>query len=74
MRSGHKTAFLCTETTMYRYIEDLGTPKKWFIANADEIMRIYSEAHQISKEDLFLGQLIDPSTDAFYSDPASFRV
>lgn len=48
---------------MYRYIDDLGTPKKWFIANVDDIMKIYGEAHQIAKEDLFLGQLIPPSLD-----------
>lgn len=51
---------------MYKYIDDLGTPKKWFVSNVDEIMRIYGEANQISKEDLFLGQLIILSRSTSY--------
>src|ERR1700675_2267200 len=55
LRSGHRTAYLCTETTMYRYTESLDTPKKWFKANIDEIMHIYGPHHPIQKEDIFLG-------------------
>lgn len=46
-----------TEATNYRYIEDLGTPKKWFKANADQILALYGAEHRISKEDLYLGEL-----------------
>ena len=55
LRAGHKTAFLCTESTMYKYMEDLAAPKQWFKANVNEIMDRYAEEHQITKEDLFLG-------------------
>ena len=40
---------------MYKYIEDLSTPKKWFGANVDEILRSYADDHSVTKEDLFLG-------------------
>ena len=40
---------------MYDYIEDLSAPKRWFQANADEILRLYAEAHPIAKQDLLLG-------------------
>ena len=40
---------------MYRYIEDLATPKKWFKANVDNILALYGAEHRISKEDLYLG-------------------
>jgi hypothetical protein len=46
---------MCTETTMYRYIENLDAPKKWFKSNADAIMQQYGTLHQIQKEDLYLG-------------------
>jgi hypothetical protein len=36
-------------------MEDLAAPKQWFKANVNEIMDRYSEEHQITKEDLFLG-------------------
>ncbi|TBU21950.1 hypothetical protein BD311DRAFT_869668 [Dichomitus squalens] len=54
LRSGHKAANLFTESTVYRYMEDLVTPKKWFKANADTILAIYGEEHRITKEDLYL--------------------
>ena len=40
---------------MYDYIEELETPKRWFKANVDEIMRVYADSHSLTKEDLFLG-------------------
>ncbi|KAG5640616.1 hypothetical protein DXG03_007905, partial [Asterophora parasitica] len=55
LRTGHKTAHMCTETTMYRYMESLDVPKKWFKANVDAIMQIYGPIHHVQKEDLFLG-------------------
>jgi hypothetical protein len=56
LRDGHKAAYLCTETTKYRYIEELDTPKKWFKANIDSIMNVYGPQHRIQKEDMFLGK------------------
>lgn len=42
---------------MYRYVESLDAPKKWFKANVDQILQIYGAQHRIQKEDLFLGRL-----------------
>ncbi|KAJ6627483.1 hypothetical protein B0H10DRAFT_2161143 [Mycena sp. CBHHK59/15] len=69
LRSGHKTAYLCTESTMYRYIENLDAPKKWFKANVDTIMHQYASIHQIQKEDLYLviGTLDAPDYAVFVS-------
>ncbi|KAF9069993.1 hypothetical protein BDP27DRAFT_1362916 [Rhodocollybia butyracea] len=55
LRAGHKTAHLCTETTMYRYVENLDAPKKWFKANVDTILEVFGPQHHIQKEDLFFG-------------------
>lgn len=55
LRLGHKTAHLFTESTAYRYIETLGTPKAWFKANVDTILGRYGVEHQITREDLYLG-------------------
>ena len=38
-------------------MSSLETPKKWFKANVDSILKLYGEAHRIQKEDLFLGEL-----------------
>ncbi|PCH42817.1 hypothetical protein WOLCODRAFT_25573 [Wolfiporia cocos MD-104 SS10] len=54
LRAGHKVAHLFTESTAYRYVEDLGTPKRWFKANVDAILKIYGEEHRIQREDIFL--------------------
>ncbi|KAJ7367714.1 hypothetical protein DFH08DRAFT_4178 [Mycena albidolilacea] len=69
LRSGHKAAYMCTETTMYRYIENLDAPKKWFKSNADAIMQQYGTLHQIQKEDLYLviGTLDTPDYALFVS-------
>ncbi|KAF7306038.1 Protein kinase domain-containing protein [Mycena chlorophos] len=69
LRAGHKTAYLCTETTMYRYVENLDAPKKWFKANVDAIMETYGPMHGIQKEDLFLviGTLSAPDYGLFVS-------
>ncbi len=49
---------MVTESTVYRYIEDLSTPKKWFKANVDHILDIYGAEHRISKEELYLGAFV----------------
>ncbi|TCD62466.1 hypothetical protein EIP91_006836 [Steccherinum ochraceum] len=54
LRTGHKTAHLFTESTVYRYVEDLTTPKTWFKANVDHILALYGKEHAIQKEDLYL--------------------
>ena len=55
LRAGHKKAYMCTETTMYRYMDSLEAPKKWFRSNVDSIMELYGAQRRIQKEDLFLG-------------------
>ena len=55
LKANHKIAFLCVESTVYNYFEDLTTPKEWFKANIDEILRFYGADHLITKEDVFLG-------------------
>ncbi|KAJ6461227.1 hypothetical protein C8R47DRAFT_993608 [Mycena vitilis] len=70
LRTGHKAAYLTTETTMYRYIENLDAPKKWFKANVDTIMHLYGPPlHPIQKEDLHLviGTLDAPDYALFVS-------
>ncbi|KAJ7617179.1 hypothetical protein FB45DRAFT_756602 [Roridomyces roridus] len=69
LRSGHKTAYMCTESTMYRYIENLDAPKKWFRANVDTIMGRYGARYQLQKEDLRLviGTLDAPDYALFVS-------
>ncbi|KAF9462806.1 hypothetical protein BDZ94DRAFT_1260375 [Collybia nuda] len=69
LRAGHKSAYMCTETTMYRYAENLEAPKKWFKANVDTIMQIFGAEHRIQKEDLFLviGTLDTPDYALFVS-------
>ncbi|KAJ3889164.1 hypothetical protein GG344DRAFT_52196 [Lentinula edodes] len=69
LRVGHKTAHLCTETTMYRYVENLDAPKKWFKANVDNVLEIFGPQHQIQKEDLFfvIGSLDTPEYALFVS-------
>ncbi|KAF7289164.1 Protein kinase domain-containing protein [Mycena indigotica] len=69
LRSGHKVAYLCTETTVYKYMESLDAPKKWFRANIDSIMKQYGSLHQIQKEDVYLviGTLDTPDYGLFVS-------
>ncbi|KAJ7647115.1 hypothetical protein FB45DRAFT_1099808 [Roridomyces roridus] len=69
LRTGHKAAYLCTESTMYRYVESLDAPKKWFKSNVDSIMEVYGPIHQIQKEDLLLviGTLSAPDHALFVS-------
>jgi len=62
-------AYLCTETTDYRYLEQLDAPKKWFQTHVDFIMQTYRDQHHIQKEDLFLviGTLSAPNHALFVS-------
>lgn len=55
LRFGHKVAYLCTESTMYNYVDNLEAPKKWFRANVDRILKVYGKTHSLQKEDLYLG-------------------
>jgi hypothetical protein len=43
---------------MYRYVETLEAPKKWFKANVDAILQRYRGVHSILKEDLRLGNYL----------------
>ena len=70
LRDGHKAAFLCTETTKYRYVEELVASKKWFKSNVDSIMKVYGPQHHIQKEDLFLGKFVS----LFQEYHFSFRI
>ncbi|KAJ3735589.1 hypothetical protein DFJ43DRAFT_991000 [Lentinula guzmanii] len=69
LRAGHKTAYLCTERTMYHYMESLDAPKKWFKANVDTVLEVFGSQHQIQKEDLFfvIGTLDTPEYALFVS-------
>ncbi|KAJ7079089.1 hypothetical protein B0H15DRAFT_520827 [Mycena belliarum] len=69
IRTGHKATYLCTETILYRYVESLDAPKKWFKANVNSIMETYGATHRIQKEDLLLviGTLSAPDYALFVS-------
>jgi hypothetical protein len=54
LRAGHRAAYLCAESTQYRYTANLDAPRKWFKANIDSIMRTYGPHHPIQREDIFL--------------------
>lgn len=58
LKAGHPAAYLYTENTEYRYMENLDAPKKWFQLHADAVLRIYGYQANINKEDLFLSALI----------------
>jgi hypothetical protein len=49
---------MCTETTVYDYMDDVDAPKKWFTANIDIIVQTFGTEHRIQKEDLFLGSFL----------------
>ncbi|KAJ7511910.1 hypothetical protein B0H11DRAFT_719443 [Mycena galericulata] len=69
LRAGYKAAYLCTETTNYRYMEELKAPKEWFKANVDSILHQYGRLHEVVKEDLRLvvGTLDTPDYALFVS-------
>jgi abelson tyrosine-protein kinase 1 len=63
------------ESTIYRYVDHLEAPKKWFKSNVDSIMKIYGQAHGIQKEDIFLGQSVFPFLhDRILSTPSASTV
>lgn len=55
LRAGQKSAYLCTETTVYRYVDNLVAPKAWFVANIDSILDLYGKEHRLQKEDVLFG-------------------
>ncbi|KAH7920215.1 hypothetical protein BV22DRAFT_1098519 [Leucogyrophana mollusca] len=69
LRAGHKTAYICAETTMYRYVDNLDPAKKWFRHNVDAILQQYAPEHPIQKEDIFvvIGTLDAPDYALFVS-------
>jgi len=74
LKTGHKAAYMCAETTEYRYMNSdsegrLDVPKQWFKANVDAIMKIYGPQHMIQREELFLvvGTLRAPNYALFVS-------
>lgn len=34
------------------------TPKRWFHANVEQLLKLYGQEHGIQKEDIMLGQLV----------------
>ncbi|KAG2139843.1 uncharacterized protein EDB93DRAFT_1241944 [Suillus bovinus] len=69
LRAGHKAAFIYSESTMYRFIEDLAAPKEWFKANVNAVVKEYAPYHPIQKEDVILvfGTLSAPEYALFVS-------
>ncbi|TDL14843.1 hypothetical protein BD410DRAFT_796909 [Rickenella mellea] len=67
--AGHKSAYLCTETTRYRYVESLTAPKAWFKANINQILDVYGRDHRLTREDIYLiiGTLEAPDYGLFVS-------
>lgn len=41
----------------YLYMKRLDAPKAWFQVNADRILSVYGQEHNIQKEDLLLGEI-----------------
>ncbi|KZS90817.1 hypothetical protein SISNIDRAFT_457444 [Sistotremastrum niveocremeum HHB9708] len=54
LRYGHKHAYLYTESTVYRYMDNLETPKRWFQSNVDTILRLYGTEFRLQREDILL--------------------
>jgi len=54
LRAGHKCAHLFTEVAVYRYMDDLATPKHWFKMYVDKILELYGAEHQLVRENLYL--------------------
>ncbi|OJA20637.1 hypothetical protein AZE42_09915 [Rhizopogon vesiculosus] len=69
LRAGHKAAYICAESTMYQFIEDLTAPKEWFKANVNAIVKEYAPRHPIQKEDVIVvvGTLRAPEYALFVS-------
>ncbi|PPQ65454.1 hypothetical protein CVT24_010785 [Panaeolus cyanescens] len=54
LRSGHKSAFMYTESADYQYLKKLDAPRAWLQANVDTILSLYGREHSLQKEDIFL--------------------
>ncbi|KAH7882518.1 hypothetical protein F5I97DRAFT_1982693, partial [Phlebopus sp. FC_14] len=54
LKAGQKTAYICTESTIYRCFINWEAPKAWFKKNIDVILKEYAPHHPIRKEDLCL--------------------
>ncbi|KXN85243.1 hypothetical protein AN958_11518 [Leucoagaricus sp. SymC.cos] len=69
LRSGHKVAYMYTESTEYRYMRELQAPKAWFQANVGRIIETFGEDHNVHREDLLLiiGILQAPNYALFVS-------
>ncbi|KAF9233130.1 hypothetical protein BU15DRAFT_80438 [Melanogaster broomeanus] len=69
LNEGQKSACICVERTVYRFIDNLDAPKKWFRHHVDAILEVYAPHHPIQKEDLFLvmGVLDAPDYALFVS-------
>jgi abelson tyrosine-protein kinase 1 len=55
LRRGHKAAYLCTESTVYSYMESVDAAKKWFKGNVKDVVKLFGHKHRIQREDIFLG-------------------
>jgi abelson tyrosine-protein kinase 1 len=55
LRTGHKAAFLYTETTLYHYLDNLEAPKRWFQKWIDVILSVYGPKYNLQKEDVIFG-------------------
>ncbi|KAH8825809.1 hypothetical protein DL96DRAFT_1670173 [Flagelloscypha sp. PMI_526] len=69
LRAGHRAAHLCAETTVYRYLDDLTAPKKWFTSHIDAVLHEFGAEHNIAREDIFMviGALDAPEWGLFVS-------
>lgn len=54
LRTGHKAAYMYTESTEYRYLRKVEAAKKWFKANVENILEIYGLEHNLDKEGIML--------------------
>lgn len=56
LRAGHKHAYLCTEGTTYRYMENIDAAKAWFKAHVKVVLACYGEEYNLHREDVYLGE------------------
>ncbi|KAI0822902.1 hypothetical protein BC628DRAFT_1421313 [Trametes gibbosa] len=54
LHTGHGAAYMFTESTIHRYMEDITAPKEWFKAHVEQIVGIYGKEHRIARKDLCL--------------------
>lgn len=56
LRAGHRCAHLYAESTEYHYMKNVDAARAWFKANIGMILHAYGQAHNIRREDVFLGK------------------